>query len=99
MVRSLTLDAEQNGLLVAELVVGSEDFARLWDSHQFRVDRHLRQTVRHPQVGEIELDFDVLTAPDQEQQVVIFTADPESPAYWSLQLLKVISTQRMTHES
>ncbi|NUW43665.1 helix-turn-helix transcriptional regulator [Nonomuraea rhodomycinica] len=85
--------------LVAELVAGSEDFARLWESHQFRIDRHLQQSVRHPQVGAIELDFDVLTVPDQEQQVVIFTAEPDSPAYRSLQLLKVIGTQRMTVES
>lgn len=85
--------------LVAELVAGSEDFARLWESHQFRIDHHLRQTVRHPQVGAIELDFDILTVPDQEQQVVIFTAEPDSPAYRSLQLLKVIGTQRMTVET
>lgn len=85
--------------LVAELLAGSEDFARLWNSHQLRIDRHLRQTVRHPEVGVIELDFDVLTVPDQEQQVIIFTAEPESPAYQTLQLLKVIGTQRMTVES
>jgi hypothetical protein len=86
-------------ILVAELLAGSEDFADLWNSHQLRIDRHLRQTVRHPEVGLIELDFDVLTVPDQEQQVIIFTADPESPAYQALQLLKVIGTQRMTVES
>ncbi|MDP4500885.1 helix-turn-helix transcriptional regulator [Nonomuraea turcica] len=85
--------------LVAELLAGSEDFARLWNSHQLRIDRHLRQTVRHPEVGVIELDFDVLTVPDQEQQVIIFTAEPESSAYQTLQLLKVIGTQRMTVES
>jgi transcriptional regulator with XRE-family HTH domain len=92
-------DSRELKSLVAELMAGSEDFARLWNSHQFRIDRHLRQTVRHPQVGAIELDFDVLTVPDQEQQVVIFTAEPESPAYRTLQLLKVIGTQRMTVES
>ncbi|MEZ0071531.1 hypothetical protein ABH927_000863 [Planotetraspora sp. GP83] len=30
--------------------------------------RHLRQTVRHPQVGPIELDFDVLTVPDRSSR-------------------------------
>lgn len=85
--------------LVAELLAGSEHFARLWHSQEFRIDRHLRQTVWHPRVGAIELDFDVLTVPDQEQQVLIFTAEPGSPAYRSLQLLKVIGTQRMTVES
>ncbi|MGS2642683.1 MmyB family transcriptional regulator [Streptosporangium sp. LJ11] len=51
-------------LLVDELVAGSEEFARLWNSHRFHIERHLHQTVRHPQVGPIELDFDVLTVPD-----------------------------------
>ncbi|MGW4638129.1 helix-turn-helix transcriptional regulator [Sphaerisporangium sp. NPDC004334] len=82
--------------LVAELIAGSEEFAALWNSHGFHIERHLRQTVRHPQVGPIELDFDVLTVPDQEQQVVVFTAEPGSSAYQALQLLRVIGTQRMT---
>ncbi|MFF3442219.1 helix-turn-helix transcriptional regulator [Streptosporangium sp. NPDC002721] len=92
-------DNSELKLLVDELVTGSEEFARLWNSHRFHIESHLRQTVRHPQVGPIELDFDVLTVPDQEQQVVIFTADPGSSAYQSLQLLKVIGTQRMTVDS
>ncbi|MEW9550333.1 helix-turn-helix transcriptional regulator [Nonomuraea sp. NPDC050783] len=84
--------------LVDDLLAGSEDFARLWNSPHFRIDRHLRQTVRHPRVGPIELDFDVLTVPDQEHQVVIFTAEPDSAAYHSLQLLKVIGPRSMAVE-
>ncbi|GAA4953326.1 hypothetical protein HD597_009736 [Nonomuraea thailandensis] len=80
--------------LVDELLAGSEDFARMWNSHEFRIDRHLRQTVRHPEIGPIELEFDILTVPEQEQQVIIFTADPGSPAHRALQLLKVIGAQR-----
>ncbi|AQZ67314.1 putative DNA-binding protein [[Actinomadura] parvosata subsp. kistnae] len=73
--------------LVDELVAGSAEFARMWNSHEFRIDRHLRQTVHHPQAGPIELDFDILTVPEQEQQVVIFTAEPGSAAHRSLQQL------------
>ncbi|MGW3351191.1 helix-turn-helix transcriptional regulator [Nonomuraea rubra] len=80
--------------LVDELLAGSEDFAVRWNSHEFRIDRHLRQTVRHPEIGPIELEFDILTVPEQEQQVIIFTADPGSPAHRALQLLKVIGVQR-----
>ncbi|MBP2706387.1 helix-turn-helix domain-containing protein [Microbispora sp. RL4-1S] len=79
--------------LIGDLLAGSEEFARLWNSHEFRIERHLRQTVRHPRMGPIELDFDVLTVPDQEQQVVIFTAEPGSSAYQSLQLLKIIGPE------
>jgi transcriptional regulator with XRE-family HTH domain len=81
--------------LVAELLAGSPDFARLWNSQQLRMDHHARQVFQHPQVGPIELDFDILTVPDREQQVVIFTAEPGSPAYRDLQLLRVIGTQQL----
>lgn len=47
----------------------------------------------------IDLDIGILTVPGQERRVVIFTAEPDSPAYRSLQLLKVIGTQRMTAET
>jgi transcriptional regulator with XRE-family HTH domain len=81
--------------LVEELLAGSADFARLWNSQRFHIERHLHHTVRHPRAGRIELDYDVLTVPDQEQQVVIFTAEPGSPAYESLQFLKVIGAEQV----
>ncbi|WP_053664093.1 hypothetical protein [Streptomyces sp. MMG1121] len=81
--------------LIAELLAGSEDFARLWNSQELGIDHHARQVFQHPQVGPIELDFDLLTVPDREQQVVLFTAEPGSSAYRNLQLLKVIGAQRM----
>ncbi|MGW5261891.1 helix-turn-helix transcriptional regulator [Microbispora sp. NPDC004025] len=83
-------DSRELKSLIGELLAGSEDFARMWNSQRFHIERHLHQTVRPPRVGPIELDFDVLTVPDQEQQVVIFTAEPGSPAYESLRLLKVV---------
>ncbi|MFG2845898.1 helix-turn-helix transcriptional regulator [Kitasatospora sp. NPDC048296] len=81
--------------LIAELNVGSREFAELWETQQVQIDHHARQVIHHPQVGPIELDFDILTVPDRDQQVVIFTAEPGSSAYRDLQLLKVIGTQRM----
>lgn len=88
-------DSAELSSLIAELLAGSEDFARLWNSQQLRIDHHDRQVVQHPQVGRIELDFDVLTVPDSNQNVVIFTAEPGSSTYQNLQLLKVIGMQRM----
>ncbi|EDY47218.1 helix-turn-helix domain-containing protein [Streptomyces clavuligerus] len=84
--------AELHGL-IAELRADSPAFAELWDSYQLHVDHHAREVFRHPQIGEIELDFDVLTVPDRDQQMVIFTAEPGSSAYRNLQLLNVVDTQ------
>ncbi|GAA0367946.1 helix-turn-helix transcriptional regulator [Actinoallomurus spadix] len=81
--------------LIAELLAGSAEFARLWNSQELRIEHHSRQVFEHPQVGPIELDFDILTVPDADQQLVIFTAEPGSPSYRNLQFLKVIGVQRM----
>jgi transcriptional regulator with XRE-family HTH domain len=84
--------------LIADLLAGSPDFAGLWHSQQLRIDHHARQVFQHPQVGPIELDFDILSVPDREQQVVIFTAEPGSEAYRNLQLLQVIGTQQLAED-
>jgi transcriptional regulator with XRE-family HTH domain len=88
-------DSGELRALIDELLEGSEDFARLWNSHELRIEHHSHQEIRHPQVGAIELEFDVLSVPDTDQQLVIFTAEPGSRAYQTLQLLKVVGTQRM----
>lgn len=88
-------DDDELRSLIADLLAGSADFAELWNAQEVRIEHHARQVIRHPQVGPIELDFDILTVPDRDQQLVIFTAEPDSDAYRDLQLLKVIGTQRM----
>ncbi|MEU5995975.1 helix-turn-helix transcriptional regulator [Spirillospora sp. NPDC047418] len=80
--------------LVDELVAGSAEFARLWESQELRIEHHARERFTHPRVGEVELDFDILTVPGQDQQLIIFTAEPGSRAYETLRLLKVIGTRR-----
>ncbi|MEZ0109341.1 hypothetical protein ABH920_003355 [Catenulispora sp. EB89] len=81
--------------LIADLLAGSEVFRRLWTSLDIRVDHHARQVFQHPQVGPIELDYDILSIPDRDQQVVLFTAEPDSRAFRDLQLLKVIGARPM----
>lgn len=88
-------DSAELRSLIAELLAGSADFAQLWNSQELRIDHHARQVFQHPEVGPLELDFDILTIPDRDQQVLLFTAEPGSDAYRNLQLLKVIGTQRM----
>ncbi|MEU6774953.1 helix-turn-helix transcriptional regulator [Streptomyces sp. NPDC046759] len=86
-------DPEVAGL-IRELRSGSEEFARLWDSHD--VDGHptLRKTFQHPVVGPVTVDCDALDVTDRDQQVVIYTAVPGSPSEEALRLLSVIGTER-----
>jgi transcriptional regulator with XRE-family HTH domain len=81
--------------LVDELTAASPEFARLWESQELRIEHHARERFAHPRVGEVELDFDILTVPGQDQQLIVFTAEPGSRAYETLRLLRVVGTQRM----
>jgi transcriptional regulator with XRE-family HTH domain len=70
-----------------------ERFARLWDSGDVARHRTVRKIVNHPLAGPIAVDCDVLTAPDSELYVVMFTAEPGSQDASRLDLLRVTGTQ------
>ncbi|MFI7252114.1 helix-turn-helix transcriptional regulator [Micromonospora chalcea] len=91
-------DDPEMAALIAELLAGSEEFARLWASHEVGGARTLCKTFRHPLVGPVTVNCDVLDITDRDQQVVIYTATPGSPSEEALRLLSVIGTQRMTAE-
>ncbi|MEU0962757.1 helix-turn-helix transcriptional regulator [Micromonospora aurantiaca] len=91
-------DDPEMAALIAELLAGSEEFARLWASHEVGGARTLCKTFRHPLVGPVTVNCDVLDITDRDQQVVIYTATPGSPSEEALRLLSVIGTQRMTVE-
>jgi hypothetical protein len=87
-------DPEVTGL-VDELLAGSEEFARLWASHDVSAEPTLCKTFPHPLVGPVTVNCDVLDITDRDQRVVIYTAVPGSPSEEALRLLSVIGTQRM----
>ncbi|WP_442812553.1 MmyB family transcriptional regulator [Streptomyces sp. NBC_01210] len=57
------------------------------------------KTVRHPDVGVLTLDCDVLMVPGSDPRIVAYTAAPGSDASDRLGLLNVIGTQAMTENS
>jgi transcriptional regulator with XRE-family HTH domain len=87
-------DPEVTGL-VRDLLAGSEDFARMWASHDVAAEPTLRKTFQHPLVGHVTVDCDTLDVSDRDQRLVIYTAAPGSPSEEALRLLSVIGTQRM----
>ncbi|MBB4689762.1 helix-turn-helix transcriptional regulator [Amycolatopsis jiangsuensis] len=84
--------------LIADLRAGSAEFARLWEQHDVRAEPVLRKTFRHPVVGPVTVDCDVLEISDRDQQVVLYTVAPGSASEEAFRLLSVIGTQRMTPE-
>lgn len=87
-------DPEVTGL-IDELLAGSPEFAGLWSAGDVQPVRMLRKSFQHPLVGLVTVNCDALDLTDQDQQVVIYTADPGSSSEEALRLLSVIGTQRM----
>jgi transcriptional regulator with XRE-family HTH domain len=82
--------------LVRELLRHSPEFAALWPVAELSDQRHLLKTVDHPELGPIPLTCDILVVPERDQHVVLFTAEPGTPAWEALRLLSVIGLQQLS---
>ncbi|GAB2995408.1 helix-turn-helix transcriptional regulator [Streptomyces pseudoechinosporeus] len=81
-------DDPQLSALVGELSVKSEEFRRLWATHDVKEKSHGVKRLRHPLVGDLTLSFETFTLPDDaEQSVVTYHAEPGSPSAEALRLL------------
>ncbi|WP_330336045.1 helix-turn-helix transcriptional regulator [Streptomyces sp. NBC_00557] len=80
--------------LLAELHEGSEEFRRLWQSRPVHAPGHRTKTVGHPTAGRLRLNCDVLLVPEDDQEVVLITADPGSPSARALHELAEATGQR-----
>jgi transcriptional regulator with XRE-family HTH domain len=82
------LDDPRLTALVGELSLKSAEFARLWSRHDVRRKRGQVKTVRHPVVGELELDVQPLTVDESPgHQLVVYRAEPGSRTAEALALL------------
>ncbi|MFI6097312.1 helix-turn-helix transcriptional regulator [Lentzea sp. NPDC051213] len=72
--------------LVDELMA-SPQFARLWAQHDVAVRRSARKRLRHPVLGVLEFDCEVLGAPEHDQRLVIHVAPAGSVTAQRLDLL------------
>lgn len=76
------------GGLVAELLVRSEEFRTMWAVHEVRQQMHGRKRLRHPVVGEIVLDYEHVSLPDDpDVGLTVFTAPEGSEARRALDRL------------
>ncbi|MEU6229550.1 helix-turn-helix transcriptional regulator [Streptomyces sp. NPDC047042] len=82
--------------LVAELRSRSTEFARLWESHEVAVRRSSTKRFVHLVVGVLELDCEIMLAPDHHQLLIVHTARPGTESYERLRLLRVVGVQDMS---
>jgi transcriptional regulator with XRE-family HTH domain len=64
--------------LIADVSAKSRAFALLWDSHEIDVHDHKEKTIRHEDLGEIRLDFELLTSMDTPNQFLVLHWVPTS---------------------
>ncbi|MFE2213709.1 helix-turn-helix transcriptional regulator [Streptomyces canus] len=74
--------------LVGELSVKSEEFRRLWATHDVKEKNFGVKQLRHPLVGELTLNFESFPLSDgTEQALITYHAEPGSPSAQALRLL------------
>jgi transcriptional regulator with XRE-family HTH domain len=91
--RSLAADTPDDphvSALIAELLDGSPEFARLWQRHDVRQRRGEAKPFRHPQVGEFTLTYEVLHLADG-QRMTVYQAEPGTRNHDALTLLSMIA--------
>ncbi|MFG2355910.1 helix-turn-helix domain-containing protein [Streptomyces sp. NPDC048521] len=74
--------------LVGELSVKSEEFRRLWATHDVKEKNHGVKHLHHPLVGDLSLNFESFRLTDgTDQSLVTYHAEPGTPSAESLRLL------------
>lgn len=64
--------------LVTELLGTSPRFARLWADHEVEVRRRIVKRVRHPEIGPLEFECQVLHVPGADQRLIVYVPEPGS---------------------
>jgi transcriptional regulator with XRE-family HTH domain len=74
--------------LIGELSTRSDAFRVMWGAHDVHVFRDGTKRLRHPVVGELNLDHETMfLSSDDQVSVVVYSAAPGSPAEDGLKLL------------
>jgi hypothetical protein len=74
--------------LIGELSTRSELFARRWAAHDVKFHRSGQKRLRHPVVGQLDLDFESMElASEPGYQLNIYTAAAGTPTADGLKLL------------
>lgn len=94
IVGSLRVEAAKNPYdrelsnLIGELSTRSDDFRVLWGAQEVHVFREGLKRLRHPVVGDLELEHETLLLPDESGlQVAMYSAPPGSASEDALKLL------------
>ncbi|MBD0421154.1 helix-turn-helix domain-containing protein [Streptomyces sp. TRM S81-3] len=92
-------DDPQLSALVGELSVKSEEFRRLWATHDVKEKTYGVKRMRHPLVGDLTLSFETFRmVDDEDQSLITYHAEPGSPSAEALRLLASWGTDAPTRQ-
>jgi hypothetical protein len=78
--------------LAERLLATSEEFREVWARHEVGIRPRDVKTYRHPEVGLLTLQCQVLQDPDSSQNLLVYTAEPGSETAERLRLLAVVGS-------
>jgi transcriptional regulator with XRE-family HTH domain len=81
--------------LVAELRAASPEFARLWALREIDERHGHTKRIRHPELGVLTLDCNVLSVQGDDQVLLVYSAPPGTREAEALALLSVVGLQRV----
>ncbi|MEV7144766.1 helix-turn-helix transcriptional regulator [Streptomyces tauricus] len=80
--------------LVADLLGRSAEFRDLWAQQQVAALASVPKLIRHPLVGELDVQCDVVLSPATGHRLIIFRPRPGSNAHEQMALLDVLGNQK-----
>lgn len=83
--------------LIADLRSGSTRFDGLWQAARSGRLRAGSTTIKHPDLGPLTLDCDVLLVPETDQTVLVYSAEPGTSSASALELLRVTGLEQFTY--
>ena len=81
--------------LVTDLLQRSAEFGDLWAQQQVVALTSAPKLIRHPLVGELDLQCDVVLSPATGHRLIIFRPRPGSNAHEQMALLGVLGNQKL----
>ena len=74
--------------LVGELSVSSSEFRQWWSAHRVHQRTHGTKRLSHPLVGYLDVQFETLTLPGEQSQVLyVYTTEPGTASQQALSML------------
>ncbi|OXM60514.1 transcriptional regulator [Amycolatopsis vastitatis] len=88
--------------LVGELSVSHPQFRRWWAARDVARQEFGTKTVRHPELGDLTVDWDGFQwAGDPDQQLIVWSAEPGSPTHEKFRILSswIAATSPSAHDA